>query len=252
MDLTQAHPGREDRRGLRDRADPDHVHLQLVRPEGRRPAASRSKASRERLGLVRLHRHRPVHHRRWPRSAWRLIEASEAEVGLPVAASAIVAGLGVLSVILIIISIISPPRLRRRLCAAPGIDHDPQDRRLARPDRRRSASPTAAGARCRRRGPRFGDEADRFRGRADEAPARGSAGSRRLRRLRRRARPRRPQLRDAPRPGEERLHGDGRLEAAVAQLRRSASWRATREAIAMIVIIGLTPIELGSRLPSAT
>ena len=34
--------------------------------------------------------------------------------------------------------------------------------------------------------------------------------------------------------------------------RRSAIWRATREAIAMMVIIGLTPIELGRRLPSAT
>src|SRR3954451_4840562 len=37
------------------------------------------------------------------------LKASESEVGLPVAASAIVAGLGVLSVVLIIISIISPP-----------------------------------------------------------------------------------------------------------------------------------------------
>ena len=32
---------------------------------------------------------------------------------------------------------------------------------------------------------------------------------------------------------------------------RSANCRATRDAIAMMVIIGLTPIELGSRLPSA-
>ena len=38
-----------------------------------------------------------------------LISASQTEVGLPVAASAIVAGLGILSVVLIIISIISPP-----------------------------------------------------------------------------------------------------------------------------------------------
>ena len=37
----------------------------------------------------------------------------------------------------------------------------------------------------------------------------------------------------------------------VRQLSRSAIWRATREAIAMMVIIGLTPMELGSRLPSA-
>jgi hypothetical protein len=38
-----------------------------------------------------------------------LMSASQTEVGLPVAASAIVAGLGVLSVVLIVISIISPP-----------------------------------------------------------------------------------------------------------------------------------------------
>jgi hypothetical protein len=38
-----------------------------------------------------------------------LISASQTEVGLPVAASAIVAGLGILSVVLIVISIISPP-----------------------------------------------------------------------------------------------------------------------------------------------
>ena len=38
-----------------------------------------------------------------------LITASQAEVGLPVAASAVVAGLGILSVVLIIISIINPP-----------------------------------------------------------------------------------------------------------------------------------------------
>jgi hypothetical protein len=38
-----------------------------------------------------------------------LISASQTDVGLPVAAGAIVAGLGVLSVVLIVISIISPP-----------------------------------------------------------------------------------------------------------------------------------------------
>jgi hypothetical protein len=38
-----------------------------------------------------------------------LISASQTEVGLPVAASAIVAGLGVLSVVLVVISILSPP-----------------------------------------------------------------------------------------------------------------------------------------------
>jgi hypothetical protein len=38
-----------------------------------------------------------------------LISASDSDVGLPVAASAVVAGLGILSVVLIIISIINPP-----------------------------------------------------------------------------------------------------------------------------------------------
>jgi hypothetical protein len=38
-----------------------------------------------------------------------LLAASEGDVGLPVAASAVVAGLGILSVVLVIISIISPP-----------------------------------------------------------------------------------------------------------------------------------------------
>jgi|SRR5215212_678037 len=38
-----------------------------------------------------------------------LLSASQTDVGLPVAAGAIVAGLGILSVILVIISIISPP-----------------------------------------------------------------------------------------------------------------------------------------------
>ena len=62
----------------------------------------------QRMGLVRLHRHRPVHHgggRDRAGADQRLAD----RVGLPVAASAIVAGLGILSVVLIIISIISPP-----------------------------------------------------------------------------------------------------------------------------------------------
>ena len=50
------------------------------------------------------------------------IKASDADLGLPVAASAIVAGLGVLSVVLIIISIISPPDFGADLSGT-GIDH---------------------------------------------------------------------------------------------------------------------------------
>src|SRR5919201_4716166 len=51
-----------------------------------------------------------------------LISAYQAQVSLPVAASAIVAGLGIISVILIIISIISPPDFGADLSGT-GIDH---------------------------------------------------------------------------------------------------------------------------------
>jgi hypothetical protein len=50
-----------------------------------------------------------------------LLAASEGEIGLPVAASAIVAGLGILSVVLIVISIISPPDFG--VDAGSGLDH---------------------------------------------------------------------------------------------------------------------------------
>ena len=52
-----------------------------------------------------------------------ILAASESEMGLPVAASAIVAGLGLLSVLLVIISIISPPDLGGLDISGPGIDH---------------------------------------------------------------------------------------------------------------------------------
>ncbi len=51
-----------------------------------------------------------------------LLAASESEMGLPVAASAIVAGLGILSVVLVIISIISPPDWGADLSGT-GIEH---------------------------------------------------------------------------------------------------------------------------------
>jgi hypothetical protein len=51
-----------------------------------------------------------------------VLAASESEMGLPVAASAVVAGLGVLSVVLVIISIISPPDLGADLSGT-GIEH---------------------------------------------------------------------------------------------------------------------------------
>jgi hypothetical protein len=52
-----------------------------------------------------------------------LLAASDAEVGLPVALSAIVTALGILSLILVIISIISPPDFGVNVNGA-GIDHE--------------------------------------------------------------------------------------------------------------------------------
>jgi hypothetical protein len=51
------------------------------------------------------------------------IAASDSEVGLPVALSAIVAALGVLSLILVVISIISPPDFGVNLSGT-GVDHE--------------------------------------------------------------------------------------------------------------------------------
>jgi hypothetical protein len=52
-----------------------------------------------------------------------LLAASEGDVGLPVAASAIVAGLGILSVVLVIISIISPPDFGAVDVSGVAVDH---------------------------------------------------------------------------------------------------------------------------------
>src|SRR5205814_4465899 len=52
-----------------------------------------------------------------------LMAASDAEVGLPVALSAIVTALGVLSLILVVISIISPPDFGVNVSGT-GIDHE--------------------------------------------------------------------------------------------------------------------------------
>jgi hypothetical protein len=52
-----------------------------------------------------------------------VMAASDAEVGLPVAMSAIVAALGILSLILVVISIISPPDFGVNLSGT-GVDHE--------------------------------------------------------------------------------------------------------------------------------
>jgi hypothetical protein len=89
-----------------------------------------------------------------------LLAASEGDVGLPVAASAIVAGLGILSVVLIIISIISPPDFGADLSGT-GIDHT---RKIGVWLGLISAAAVAVGGymAMQEEGTSFGDEAGRF------------------------------------------------------------------------------------------
>ena len=96
-----------------------------------------------------------------------LISASQTEVGLPVAASAVVAGLGILSVVLIIISIISPPDFGADLSGT-GIDHT---RKIGVWLGLIAAIGVAYGGwrAMQEEGTSFGDQADRFRG-PDEGP----------------------------------------------------------------------------------
>ncbi len=94
-----------------------------------------------------------------------LISASETEVGLPVAASAVVTGLGVLSVVLIIISIISPPDFGLDLSGT-GVD---QTRKIGVWLGLIAAIGVAYGGwrAMQEEGTSFGEEPDRFR-RPDE------------------------------------------------------------------------------------
>ncbi len=96
-----------------------------------------------------------------------LISASQTEVGLPVAASAIVAGLGILSVVLIIFSIINPPDFGEDLSGT-GID---QTRKIGVWLGLIAAVGVAYGGwrAMQEEGTSFGEEADRFRG-PDEGP----------------------------------------------------------------------------------
>jgi hypothetical protein len=99
-----------------------------------------------------------------------LISASETEVGLPVALSAVVAGLGVLSVVLIVISIISPPDFGAGDIS--GIDHT---RKIGVWLGLIAAIGVAYGGwrAMQEEGTSFGGEADRFRGPPDEGPGAG-------------------------------------------------------------------------------
>ena len=102
-----------------------------------------------------------------PESGLALISASQTEVDLPVAASAVVAGLGILSVVLIIISIISPPDFGVDLSGS-GIDHT---RKFGVWLGLIAAVGVAYGGwrAMQEEGTSFGDQADRFRG-PDEGP----------------------------------------------------------------------------------
>ncbi len=99
------------------------------------------------------------------------IKASDADVGLPVAASAVVAGLGVLSVVLIIISIISPPDFGADLSGT-GIDHT---RKIGVWLGLLAAIGVAYGGwrAMQEEGTSFGGEADRFRGAPDQGRSAG-------------------------------------------------------------------------------
>jgi hypothetical protein len=99
------------------------------------------------------------------------VKASDGEVGLPVAASAIVAGLGIISVLIIIISLISPPDLGADLSGT-GIDHT---RKIGVWLGLIAAIGIAYGGwrAMQEEGTSFGGEADRFRGAPDEGPSAG-------------------------------------------------------------------------------
>jgi hypothetical protein len=88
--------------------------------------------------------------------------ASDAEVGLPVALSAIVTGLGILSLILIIISIISPPDFGVNISGT-GIDHE---RKIGVWLGLIATGALTVGAylAMQEEGTSFGGEVDRFRG----------------------------------------------------------------------------------------
>ncbi len=99
------------------------------------------------------------------------LAASETETGLPVAAGAIVAGLGALSVLLIIISLISPPDFGADLSGT-GIDHT---RKIGVWLGLIAAIGVAYGGwrAMQEEGTSFGGEADRFRGAPGEGPGAG-------------------------------------------------------------------------------
>ena len=97
-----------------------------------------------------------------------LISASDSEVGLPVAVSTVVAGLGILSVVLIVISIVSPPDFGLDLSGT-AVDHT---RKIGVWLGLLAAIGVAYGGwrAMQEEGTSFGSEADRLRGQPTERP----------------------------------------------------------------------------------
>jgi hypothetical protein len=104
-----------------------------------------------------------------------LMAASDAEVGLPVAMSAIVTGLGILSLILVVISIISPPDFGANLSGT-GIDHE---RKIGVWLGLLTVLGLTAGGylAMQEEGTSFAGEADRFRGGGSGGGGAGSGGA---------------------------------------------------------------------------
>jgi hypothetical protein len=104
-----------------------------------------------------------------------LIAASDTEVGLPVALSAIVTALGVLSLILVVISIISPPDFGVNISGT-GIDHE---RKIGVWLGLLSVIGVAVGGflAMQEEGTSFAGEADRFRGGGPGTGAGGGPGA---------------------------------------------------------------------------
>ncbi len=98
-----------------------------------------------------------------------LIKASDTDVSLPVALSAVVAGLGILSVVLIVISLISPPDFG---VSGAGIDHK---RKIGAFLGLIAAAAVAYGGylAMQEEGTTFGDQADRLRDRPGGGPGAG-------------------------------------------------------------------------------
>ena len=107
----QTRKGRDDRRGFGPRTLPDHVPLQVVRRRFRRRLTRTrrwDRCFRERVEFDGMDSLDPPDHRGGRRRRGP-VDGQRPSVNTPVAISAITAGLGILSVLLILFRIIDPP-----------------------------------------------------------------------------------------------------------------------------------------------